>query len=79
MNVRWSVGKAALLLALLVPGTPLVQHSGALQAQAQDGNAVIGRSARIYRSLGNLRADFVQLIDNPMLDSARAKGTHWER
>jgi outer membrane lipoprotein-sorting protein len=48
--------------------------AGSLQAQ-QDANAIIGRSARVYRSLGSLQADFVQVIDNPMIDSAESKGT----
>jgi outer membrane lipoprotein carrier protein len=43
--------------------------------QAQDAGAVIGRAARVYRSLGSLRADFVQVIDNPMIDSAETRGT----
>src|SRR4051812_21689220 len=43
--------------------------------EAQDPNAIIGRSAQIYRSLGSLQADFVQVIDNPMIDSAESKGT----
>jgi outer membrane lipoprotein carrier protein len=44
-------------------------------ASAQDAQAIIGRSAQVYRSLGSLRADFVQVIDNPMIDSAESKGT----
>jgi outer membrane lipoprotein-sorting protein len=48
--------------------------AGSLQGQ-QDANAIIGRSARVYRSLGSLQADFVQVIDNPMIDSAESKGT----
>jgi outer membrane lipoprotein carrier protein len=44
-------------------------------AQAQDAQAIIGRAARVYRSLQSLRADFVQVIDNPMIDSAESKGT----
>jgi outer membrane lipoprotein carrier protein len=47
----------------------------AAPAQAQDANAVIGRAARVYRSLSSLRANFVQLIDNPMIDSAESRGT----
>jgi outer membrane lipoprotein carrier protein len=43
--------------------------------QGQDAEAIVGRSARVYRSLASLRADFVQLIDNPMIDSAESKGT----
>ena len=54
------------LLAALVTSAPL---------QAQDAQAIIGRAAKVYRSLGSLRADFVQMIDNPMIDSAQSKGT----
>jgi outer membrane lipoprotein carrier protein len=43
--------------------------------QAQDANELIGRASRVYRSLASLRADFVQVIDNPMIDSAESKGT----
>ena len=46
-----------------------------VEAQAPDAQAIIGRSARVYRSLKSLRADFVQLIDNPMIDSAESRGT----
>jgi outer membrane lipoprotein carrier protein len=42
---------------------------------AQDAQAIIGRAARVYRSLASLQADFVQLIDNPMIDSAESRGT----
>jgi outer membrane lipoprotein carrier protein len=43
--------------------------------QAQDADAVIGRAAQVYRSLGSLQANFVQVIDNPMIDSAESAGT----
>ena len=43
--------------------------------QAQDAGEVIGRAAQVYRSLASLQADFVQVIDNPMIDSAESKGT----
>lgn len=43
--------------------------------QAQDANAIVGRSSRVYRSLSSLSADFVQVIDNPMIDSAESRGT----
>jgi outer membrane lipoprotein-sorting protein len=55
------------LLALTLLGTS--------PAIAQDAQAIIGRAARVYRSLASLRADFVQVIDNPMIDSAESKGT----
>jgi len=44
-------------------------------AAAQDAQAIIGRAARVYRSLASMRADFVQMIDNPMIDSAESRGT----
>jgi outer membrane lipoprotein carrier protein len=46
-----------------------------IPAHAQDAGEVIGRAARVYRSLASLQADFVQVIDNPMIDSAESKGT----
>jgi chaperone LolA len=54
-----------LLVVLLLSASP---------ARAQDAQAIIGRSARVYRSLRSLSADFVQVIDNPMIDSAQSKG-----
>jgi outer membrane lipoprotein carrier protein len=42
---------------------------------AQDAAAIVGRSSRVYRTLSSLRADFVQVIDNPMIDSAESRGT----
>lgn len=55
----------ALALVLMVAQT----------AEAQDAQAIIGRAARVYRSLKSLQADFIQVIDNPMIDSAESKGT----
>jgi outer membrane lipoprotein carrier protein len=43
--------------------------------RAQDAQAIVGRSSRVYRSLSSLKADFVQVIDNPMIDSAESRGT----
>ena len=48
---------------------------GSAPVAAQDAQAIIGRAARVYRSLSSLQADFVQVIDNPMIDSAESKGT----
>jgi outer membrane lipoprotein carrier protein len=60
---------ARLLLALsLVLAAPAT-------ARAQDAAAIVGRSSRVYRSLSSLKADFVQIIDNPMIDSAESHGT----
>jgi outer membrane lipoprotein carrier protein len=47
----------------------------AAPVQAQDADAIIGRAAKVYRSLGSLQANFVQVIDNPMIDSAESRGT----
>lgn len=44
-------------------------------ARAQDATSIVGRSSRVYRSLSSLSADFVQVIDNPMIDSAESRGT----
>ncbi len=53
----------------------LVALGAASSAQAQDAQAIVGRSSRVYRSLASLSADFVQVIDNPMIDSAESRGT----
>ena len=37
--------------------------------------SIVGRSSRVYRSLSSLKSDFVQVIDNPMIDSAESRGT----
>jgi outer membrane lipoprotein carrier protein len=60
------VSRLVLLLLSLAVAPP---------ASAQDAGAIIGRAAKVYRSLGSLRADFDQIIDNPMIDSAESKGT----
>jgi outer membrane lipoprotein carrier protein len=52
-----------------------VTLGAAAPASAQDARETIGRAARVYRSLSSLRADFVQVIDNPMIDSAESRGT----
>ena len=58
---------------LLVLGLFLVAPAA---AGAQDANSIVGRSSRVYRSLASLTADFVQVIDNPMIDSAESRGTN---
>ncbi|HYC32886.1 MAG TPA: outer membrane lipoprotein carrier protein LolA, partial [Gemmatimonadales bacterium] len=52
----------------------LLAAPAALPAQG-DAGAIVGRSSRVYRSLSSLKADFVQVIDNPMIDSAESRGT----
>lgn len=58
-----------LLLLLPLAAVPLSAAHG------QDAQGVVGRSSRVYRSLSSLKADFVQVIDNPMIDSAESRGT----
>ncbi|MEP6687403.1 MAG: outer membrane lipoprotein carrier protein LolA [Gemmatimonadales bacterium] len=60
--------RGALLTLVLLAAMPTA-------AEAQDANALVGRSSRVYRSLSSLKADFVQIIDNPMIDSAESRGT----
>ena len=61
--------KLRLLLLLSLAAAPLSA------AGAQDAQGIVGRSSRVYRSLSSLKADFVQVIDNPMIDSAESRGT----
>jgi outer membrane lipoprotein carrier protein len=53
----------------------LLAMIAAAPLQAQNADAIIGRAANVYRSLGSLQANFVQVIDNPMIDSAESTGT----
>jgi outer membrane lipoprotein carrier protein len=62
-----------LLLGCLTASPPLLSTRARLAAQ--DAQAIVGRSSRVYRSLSSLRAEFIQLIDNPMIDSAESRGT----
>ena len=53
----------------------LLGGAGRAGARPRTRNAVVGRASRVYRSLASLSADFVQVIDNPMIDSAESRGT----
>jgi outer membrane lipoprotein-sorting protein len=55
--------------------TVVLVFAAAGSAPAQDAESIVGRSSRVYRSLSSLTADFVQVIDNPMIDSAESRGT----
>jgi outer membrane lipoprotein carrier protein len=59
-------------LILLV--LPAISAGTTRSLRAQDAQSIVGRSSRVYRSLASLSADFVQIIDNPMIDSAKSKG-----
>lgn len=62
----------ATLTLLVLPALPAVATRS---LHAQDARAIVGRSSTVYRSLASLSADFVQIIDNPMIDSAESRGT----
>jgi outer membrane lipoprotein carrier protein len=59
----------------LLPALTAFAALTAPSAHAQNADAIVGRSARVYRSLSSLGADFVQLINNPMIDSSESRGT----
>jgi outer membrane lipoprotein carrier protein len=59
---------SALALCLMLAGAPSA-------LTAQDPGAIVGRASRVYQSLASMTADFVQVIDNPMIDSAESRGT----
>jgi outer membrane lipoprotein carrier protein len=42
---------------------------------APAADSIVARASRAYRALTSLRAEFVQVIDNPMIDSAESRGT----
>lgn len=65
------VSMASLLVLLVSVVTAMTARS----ASAQDAKSIVGRSSTVYRSLASLSADFVQVIDNPMIDSAESRGT----
>ncbi len=59
---------AGLALALLA--------AAPLPARAQDdGAAIVGRAARVYRGLGSLSAEFTQVIDDEMVGTFESHGT----
>jgi len=61
---------AGLVLLMSATSTPAIRP-----IHAQDAKSIVGRSSTVYRSLASLSADFVQVIDNPMIDSAESRGT----
>ncbi len=64
---RRRTARALLVILLTLWGTGT--------ARAQDAGAIVGRASKVYRGLSSLKADFVQVIDNPMIDSAESRGT----
>ena len=55
---RWNVGMIALMVLV-----PSFHHSIVLQ----DPGPILDRASKAYEAVQNLSADFVQIIDNPML------------
>jgi outer membrane lipoprotein-sorting protein len=68
-------GQARWITWVVVLGAGVMVTANTQPAHAQDAQAIVGRSSRVYRSLASLTADFVQVINNPMIDSAESKGT----
>jgi len=68
MRPHGTTGAALLVIATLCA-------AAAPPARAQDAQAIVGRSSKVYQSLASLSADFVQIVDNPMIDSAESRGT----
>ncbi|MFZ5623436.1 MAG: LolA family protein [Gemmatimonadota bacterium] len=52
----------------------LAAGTAARPAAAQDGPAVVGRSAQVYQRLTSLTADFDQVIEDRMLGEMKSKG-----
>ena len=61
-----------MLLLLVIPAVIALTTRS---LHAQDARSIVGRSSTVYRSLASLSAEFVQIIDNPMIDSAESRGT----
>jgi outer membrane lipoprotein carrier protein len=71
VSFRWT---RSVVLSVLTAVSALSAFT-APSAHAQNAEAIVGRSARVYRSLSSLGADFVQVINNPMIDSSESRGT----
>jgi outer membrane lipoprotein carrier protein len=71
MRATRGMARRLLLLVLLTAASAVVPRF----THAQDARSIVGRSSTVYRSLASLSADFVQVIDNPMIDSAESRGT----
>jgi outer membrane lipoprotein carrier protein len=65
----------ALAGAAAVPAPATTAPLAAQQPRAADAGAIIGRAARVYRSLGSLQADFTQQIDDEMVGQSSSRGT----
>lgn len=66
---------AAALGLVMLPAAAAVPAQAQAQARTPDGAAIVGRSARVYRSLASLSADFVQEIQDEMVGNSESRGT----
>ncbi len=65
----------SLVRAVTMAGAALLLAVGtSAPVAAQDAGAIVGRAARVYRSVGALQADFVQTITDPMLGPEESRG-----
>jgi outer membrane lipoprotein carrier protein len=55
-------------------GVTLLAPNAARIAAAQDAEAIVGRSARVYESISSLRADFTQRIEDSMIGTYDSRG-----
>lgn len=60
--------------ALTLAAAALLALRPAAAPAQPDAAALLGRSARVYRSLSALRADFTQVIDDPMVGRLDSRG-----
>lgn len=60
--------------AVVLLGLLLSSAGAACNLAAQDAAAIVGRSARVYQSTSNLRADFTQRIDDSMIGTYDSRG-----
>jgi outer membrane lipoprotein carrier protein len=66
---------AALQAAALLLGPAVAVGQSPAKGAAPSADSIVARASRVYRGLTSLRSEFVQLIDNPMIDSAESRGT----
>ncbi len=63
---------------LFLAATLLALTAAPAAAQSADGAAVVGRSARVYRGLSSLRAEFEQTIADEMVGTFTSRGTLYQ-
>lgn len=69
------IGRALLRRTVVAVAAALMLAAPAGAQQSADAGALLGRAARTYRSLESLRADFEQVISDPMVGTFTSRGT----